>query len=110
MFDQGPVWALGAMSGTSLDGVDAAMVLTDGHRVVEFGPSAFRPYSAAEQAVLRAGLGAFDAETRLAPRQPHAAGGLDRAQVLVERPAQMGQPLVGGRCEGMAQNHRWNCR
>jgi anhydro-N-acetylmuramic acid kinase len=53
----GAVWALGAMSGTSLDGVDAAMVLTDGVRVLEFGPSAWRPYGAEEQAVLRAGLG-----------------------------------------------------
>lgn len=53
----GAVWAVGAMSGTSLDGVDAAMVLTDGHRVLEFGPSAYRPYTAAEQATLRAALG-----------------------------------------------------
>ena len=53
----GPIWALGAMSGTSLDGVDAAMVLTDGHRVLDFGPHAYRPYSDAEQAILRAALG-----------------------------------------------------
>jgi len=53
----GAVWVLGAMSGTSLDGVDAAMVLTDGNAVLEFGPSAFRPYSAAEQRTLRAALG-----------------------------------------------------
>lgn len=57
MLKGGPVWALGAMSGTSLDGVDAAMVLTDGEKVQEFGPSAFRPYTAAEQACLRAALG-----------------------------------------------------
>ncbi len=55
--ETGPVWALGAMSGTSLDGVDAAMVLTDGHVVQEFGPHAYRPYTPAEQAVLRAALG-----------------------------------------------------
>ena len=53
----GAVWALGTMSGTSLDGVDAAMVLTDGERILEFGPHAYRPYSAAEQATLRAALG-----------------------------------------------------
>jgi len=51
------VWALGAMSGTSLDGVDAAMVLTDGERILEFGPTAYRPYSEAERAVLQAALG-----------------------------------------------------
>lgn len=51
------VWALGTMSGTSLDGVDAAMILTDGERILEFGPSEYRPYSAAERAVLKAALG-----------------------------------------------------
>jgi len=34
-----PLWVLGMMSGTSLDGVDAAMVLTDGVQVLDFGPS-----------------------------------------------------------------------
>ncbi len=53
----GPIWALGAMSGTSLDGVDAAMVLTDGLQILEFGPHAYRPYSDAERAVIRAALG-----------------------------------------------------
>jgi anhydro-N-acetylmuramic acid kinase len=57
MLKAGPVWALGAMSGTSLDGVDAAMVLTDGHRILEFGHTAYRAYSVDERDVLRAGLG-----------------------------------------------------
>jgi anhydro-N-acetylmuramic acid kinase len=52
-----PIWALGTMSGTSLDGVDAAMLLTDGHSVLDFGPHAYRPYSAGEQGILRAALG-----------------------------------------------------
>ena len=52
-----PVWALGAMSGTSLDGVDAALVLTDGVTISEFGASGYRGYSDADQAVLRAALG-----------------------------------------------------
>lgn len=54
----GAIWALGAMSGTSLDGVDAAMVLSDGHRVLEFGPHDYRPYTEREREILRAGLGA----------------------------------------------------
>ena len=45
--------ALGAMSGTSLDGVDAAVIETDGETVFGFGESAYRPYSEAERAVLR---------------------------------------------------------
>lgn len=51
------IWALGAMSGTSLDGVDAAMVLTDGIEVFDFGPSKYRAYSESERDVLRAALG-----------------------------------------------------
>jgi anhydro-N-acetylmuramic acid kinase len=53
----GPLRALGAMSGTSLDGVDAAVVVTDGVTISGFGPTGYRAYSEAEQAILRAGLG-----------------------------------------------------
>lgn len=51
--------ALGLMSGTSLDGVDAAVIETDGHSVFEFGETAYRPYTNEERAVLRAALGAW---------------------------------------------------
>ncbi|NEX44630.1 anhydro-N-acetylmuramic acid kinase [Pseudotabrizicola algicola] len=51
------IWALGAMSGTSLDGVDAAMVMTDGYSLSGFGPDAYRPYSADERAVIRRAFG-----------------------------------------------------
>lgn len=53
----GPIWALGTMSGTSLDGVDAAMVLTDGLTISDFGPHAYRPYTEAERATIRAAFG-----------------------------------------------------
>ncbi len=52
-----PEWVLGAMSGTSLDGVDAAMLLTDGDRILEFGETGYRAYTDEERAVLRAALG-----------------------------------------------------
>ena len=38
-FSGAPLWAIGLMSGTSMDGVDAAMVLTDGESVEAFGPA-----------------------------------------------------------------------
>ncbi len=53
----GPVRALGAMSGTSLDGVDAAVLVTDGHDIVEFGPTAYRSYTADERSTIAAGFG-----------------------------------------------------
>ena len=42
---EGSVWALGLMSGTSLDGVDAALIETDGVTVSGFGPWRTTPYS-----------------------------------------------------------------
>ncbi|MCL5775904.1 anhydro-N-acetylmuramic acid kinase [Limibaculum sp. FT325] len=44
----GAVWVLGLMSGTSMDGVDAAMVLTDGEGIEAFGPSQALPYGPGE--------------------------------------------------------------
>ncbi|HEY1982116.1 MAG TPA: anhydro-N-acetylmuramic acid kinase [Xanthobacteraceae bacterium] len=47
---------LGLMSGTSLDGVDLAMIETDGRTVRKFGPSGYRPYSEREKSLLRQAL------------------------------------------------------
>lgn len=52
-----PITALGAMSGTSLDGVDAAVLVTDGHTITDFGPTRYSRYTDAIQTVLRAALG-----------------------------------------------------
>jgi len=48
--------AIGTMSGTSIDGVDVALIETDGERVLALGPSGYRPYSEAERATLRQAL------------------------------------------------------
>ena len=49
--------ALGLMSGTSMDGVDAAVIETDGERISGFGPSSFTPYSGQDRDALRQALG-----------------------------------------------------
>lgn len=48
--------AIGLMSGTSLDGVDVALIETDGERIAAFGPTGYRPYAEGEQALLRQAL------------------------------------------------------
>ncbi len=52
----GVVRAIGLMSGTSLDGVDVALIETDGDRIAALGPTGYRPYSDEERALLRAAL------------------------------------------------------
>lgn len=58
--------ALGMMSGTSMDGVDAAVIETDGTRIGAFGRTGFRAYGGNEAAVLRAALGRWPGEPGVA--------------------------------------------
>ncbi|WP_406870316.1 anhydro-N-acetylmuramic acid kinase [Thioclava sp. 'Guangxiensis'] len=67
MLKAGPVWAVGAMSGTSLDGVDAAVVLTDGERILDFGRVDYRGYSDEERGILHAALGLWQGEPAVEP-------------------------------------------
>lgn len=62
MLKSGVVKVLGTMSGTSLDGVDAAVLETDGVTIAGFGPTDYRPYSAREQSVLRSHLGRWQTD------------------------------------------------
>ena len=50
------VSAVGMMSGTSLDGVDIALIETDGEEIAGFGPIGYRPYSTSERILLRTAL------------------------------------------------------
>lgn len=59
-----PVWAAGAMSGTSFDGVDVALLCTDGVEIVDFGEVRVAAYAEADRAVLRAAMGAWPGEAR----------------------------------------------
>jgi len=45
--------ALGLMSGTSHDGVDVALIETDGESITRFGPTGYRAYSADERGLIR---------------------------------------------------------
>src|SRR5262245_62119883 len=47
------VSAIGLMSGTSYDGVDVALINTDGENIGRLGPTGYRPYEDSERAVLR---------------------------------------------------------
>ena len=48
--------AIGLMSGTSMDGVDVALLETDGTARLAFGPTGFSPYGDEDRALLRAAL------------------------------------------------------
>jgi len=77
----GAVRAIGLMSGTSLDGVDVALIETDGERIACFGPTGYRPYSNAEQILLRQALQEGAALTDRAARP----GVLAQADAFVTR-------------------------
>src|ERR1043166_2918562 len=71
--------ALGLMSGTSLDGIDVALIETDGERVARFGPVGYRPYGERERDLLRRALAAATALTERSARP----GVLADAEALV---------------------------
>ena len=53
-----PVLAIGLMSGTSQDGVDVALIETDGDIITRFGPTAYRSYARPERALIRSATAA----------------------------------------------------
>ena len=82
------------MSGTSLDAVDAALILTDGEQVLDFGAVAERKYTSEERAVLQAATDAARAWNWTGP-QPEAAFEAAKAVITATHAAAMQQLLSG---------------
>ncbi|GAB4530018.1 MAG: anhydro-N-acetylmuramic acid kinase [Parvularculaceae bacterium] len=77
--------AIGLMSGTSLDGVDAALLRADGERVAEFGPADVTPYAAETRDIIQAATRAA-LEGRLnAPEIAEAAKAVTRDHIEAVR-------------------------
>ncbi len=72
---------IGLMSGTSLDGVDAALLDTDGENVVRTGPSLTVPYDASTRAQLR---GALETALGMAKGAAVPASIIEAERVLTE--------------------------
>nr|WP_321510501.1 anhydro-N-acetylmuramic acid kinase [uncultured Hyphomonas sp.] len=84
----------GFMSGTSLDAVDAALILTDGEQVFEFGATAERKYSPEERQILQAATDAARAWNWSGP-QPVEAFEVARA-IVTQTHAETLQQLLSG--------------
>ncbi|MEO1000245.1 MAG: anhydro-N-acetylmuramic acid kinase [Pseudomonadota bacterium] len=75
-----PVWALGLMSGTSMDGVDAALLETDGETIARFGPAGAFGYGGGSMAAARAALSDWEG-VRGTPAAEVAAREVEAAHV-----------------------------
>ncbi|WP_229673232.1 anhydro-N-acetylmuramic acid kinase [Salipiger pallidus] len=114
------------MSGTSLDGVDAALIRTDGRDILEFGDSGYRAYTDAERKVLRGVLGRWpgdgleeaacvvqDAHAELLAQFPQAELVGFHGQTLAHEPQGRGTHQIGDGgvlAEALARNVVWDFR
>ena len=85
------ITALGLMSGTSMDGIDAAIIRTDGEGGVEFGPTKFIAYPADVRRAIERGLETAKAIVKREER-PGDLGALET--LLTDRHASAVQMLL----------------
>src|SRR5688572_5539325 len=76
--------AIGLMSGTSLDGIDVALITTDGERTSAFGPARTFPYADAERELLRRAL---TEAVRLSDREARPGSLAEAEHLVTERHA-----------------------
>ena len=83
-----PLWAIGLMTGTAVDGmIDLALLRSDGEAITEFGPHALLPYPPGLPELLRDALAAARAWNFTGPEPPifaRAEEALTRAQAAYE--------------------------
>ncbi|MDE0532910.1 MAG: anhydro-N-acetylmuramic acid kinase [Albidovulum sp.] len=65
MHDPKSIWAIGCMSGTSMDAVDVAAVLTDGERIEKFGKTSFFPFDSENRKTLANANGCWPGDDRV---------------------------------------------
>jgi anhydro-N-acetylmuramic acid kinase len=93
-----PVLAMGLMSGTSQDGVDVALIETDGDIITRFGGTAYRSYSTPERALIRSATAvALNITERRARPEIIAAAEAAVNNAHVEAVATFLPPIVFGR-------------
>ena len=97
--------AIGLMSGTSYDGVDVALINTDGETIGRLGPTGYRAYSDAERTVLRR---AIAAAANLGDRQQRPEPLAEAETLLTAVHAEAVEVVPGGERDAGTPTSPWS--